>query len=100
MGAFDGKVVLITGASAGIGAGLAHEFARQGADVALVARRLDKLREVEASVRALGRRAIAVEGDVTRDGDMERAVGASIEALGGVDVAVANAGFGVAGETC
>ncbi len=98
MGAFDKKVVLVTGASAGIGAALALEFARQGADLALVARRLDKLKEVEAGVRALGRRALAIEADVTRDGDLERAVGASIEALGGVDVAVANAGFGVAGR--
>lgn len=98
MGAFDGKSVLITGASAGIGQALAREFARQGADVALVARRIDRLKALEAEIRALGRRAIAVEADVTRDGDLEHAVGAAIEALGGVDVAVANAGFGVAGR--
>jgi short-subunit dehydrogenase len=98
MGSFDGKVVLITGASSGIGAALAVEVARAGGDVALLARRADRLAEVAARVRALGRRAEALECDVTRDGDLERAVAACGERLGGVDVAVANAGFGVSGR--
>ena len=98
MGRFDGKVVLITGASSGIGAALAVEVARQGGDLALLARRVDRLEEVAARVGALGRRALPLECDVTRDGDLERAVAACREQLGRVDVAVANAGFGVAGR--
>lgn len=95
---FAGQVVLITGASSGIGAALAREWARRGADVALCARRTDRLEEVARDCRALGRRAIVVACDVTRDGDLERAVAAARSALGKIDVLVANAGFGVAGS--
>jgi short-subunit dehydrogenase len=98
MGAFEGQVVFITGASSGIGAALARAFARDGADIALAARRLDRLRAVQAEVQTLGRRAHVVACDVTRDGDLERAVAETRRALGPVAVAVANAGFGVMGE--
>ncbi|MBI1873453.1 MAG: SDR family NAD(P)-dependent oxidoreductase, partial [Acidobacteria bacterium] len=60
MPSFSHKVVLITGASSGIGAALARAFARQGADVALLARRTDRLGEVADEVRALGRRAAVI----------------------------------------
>jgi len=98
MGRFDGKVVLVTGASSGIGAALAVEVAREGGDLALLARRADRLAEVGERVRTLGRRAVALVCDVTRDGDLERAVAACHERLGRIDVAVANAGFGVSGR--
>ena len=98
MGAFAGQVVFITGASSGIGAALAREFARQGADVALAARRIDRLREVVAGVETIGRRALALPCDVTRDGDVERATAETRMRLGPIAVAVANAGFGVMGE--
>jgi short-subunit dehydrogenase len=98
MAAFDGHVVFITGASSGIGAALAEEFARQGADVALTARRLDRLQTVAAKVETMGRRAVALACDVTSDGDLERAVAQTRAALGPIAVAVANAGFGVVGE--
>jgi short-subunit dehydrogenase len=94
---FAGRVVLITGASSGIGAALAREFARQGADLVLAARRLPRLRELASELGAAGRRAIAVECDVTEDGALERAVSEALEAFGRLDVAVANAGFGVVG---
>ncbi len=97
MGAFDGKVAFLTGASSGIGAALARELAKQGADVALVARRADRLEAVATGIRALGRRALALAGDVTRDGDLEAAVARTVADLGRLDVAVANAGFGVVG---
>jgi short-subunit dehydrogenase len=94
---FARRVVLITGASSGIGAALAREFARQGADVVLAARRASRLEALAAEVHARGRRALPVVCDVTRGGDLERAVGQTLEAFGRLDVAVANAGFGVVG---
>ena len=95
---FQDQVVFITGASSGIGAALAREFARQGAHLALAARRLDRLGEVAASVEKLGRRAVVLSCDVSRDGEVERAMAQTRATLGPVAVAVANAGFGVIGD--
>ena len=91
----SGKVVLITGASAGIGAACAREATRRGANVVLVARRADR---VQALAAELGSGALAVAGDVTRDGDIARAVAQGRERFGGLDVLLANAGFGVSGD--
>jgi short-subunit dehydrogenase len=91
----SGKVVLVTGASAGIGAACAREAARRGANVVLVARRADR---VESLAAELGPSALGVAGDVTRDGDVARAVEAARERFGGLDVLFANAGFGVSGD--
>ncbi|HEY3495907.1 MAG TPA: SDR family NAD(P)-dependent oxidoreductase [Polyangiaceae bacterium] len=91
----DDRVVLVTGASAGIGAALAREASERGAAVVLLARRIQR---IDALAAELGARALAVQGDVTRDGDVERAVAAGVERFGGVDVMLANAGFGVAGS--
>ncbi len=95
---FAGHAVFITGASSGIGAALAREFAREGADVALAARRLDRLEALAAEIGKLGRRAVVIPCDVTRDGDLERAAEPTRAALGKLDVVVANAGFGVSGR--
>jgi short-subunit dehydrogenase len=97
MATYAGKVALITGASAGIGAALAREFAREGADLVLAARREDRLRELAREIEATGRHAIVVGCDVTRDGDLARAVAAAVERYGRLDIAIANAGFGVVG---
>ncbi len=94
---FTGKVVFITGASSGIGAGLAHEFARQGAAVALLARRAERLRALAGEIRGAGGHALAIPCDVTREGDLERAAALTVSGLGPIDVVVANAGFGVTG---
>lgn len=98
MGRFEGKSVLITGASAGIGEALAREFVREGASVVLAARRLDRLEALEREIKEGGGQALSVECDVTRDGDMEKAVEAADEGFGGLDVAVANAGYSVLGH--
>ncbi|HSN53046.1 MAG TPA: SDR family NAD(P)-dependent oxidoreductase, partial [Candidatus Sulfomarinibacteraceae bacterium] len=92
-----GKVALITGASSGIGAAMAREFARRGADLVLTARRWERLEALALELRATGRRAVVVQCDVTVDGDLERAVATGLEELGRLDFVVANAGFGVAG---
>ena len=90
--------VLITGASSGIGAGLAREFVRRGMRVALVARRLEQLEVAGAGV-ARGRRAgECAPGDVTVDGDIARVV-AELAAQNIVPgIVIANAGFGVVGR--
>jgi len=95
--AFVGKVAFITGASSGIRAALAREFARQGAAVALTARRTDRLEQLAVELMREGRRALALTADVTRDGDLESAAKTTRDALGAIDVVVANAGFGVVG---
>ena len=94
---FAGSVVFITGASSGIGSALSLEFAREGADVVLAARRRDRLESVAAGIGAIGRRAVVAPCDVTREGDLERAAAAGRAAFGKLDVVVANAGFGVTG---
>jgi short-subunit dehydrogenase len=95
---FAGNAVFITGASSGIGAALAREFAGEGADVALAARRVDRLEALASEIGKTGRRAVVIACDVTRDGDLERAAGQARAALGKLDVVVANAGFGVTGK--
>jgi short-subunit dehydrogenase len=90
--------VLITGASSGIGAALARAYARRGADLALCARRTDRLEQVAAACRAAGARVLALACDVTRDGDLERAVAACERDFGGLDIAIANAGFAIKGR--
>jgi short-subunit dehydrogenase len=92
------RLALITGASGGIGAGLAREFTRRGFGVALVARRLDQLETLAAELRSAGGQASAHRGDVTLDGDIARVV-AELAAMGRVpDIVIANAGFGVVGN--
>lgn len=98
MSAFAGKVALVTGASSGIGAALARELARQGASVALLARRVERLDAVKAQIEASGGTAVSIPCDVDRDGEIERAVAQTKETLGRIDVVVANAGFGVMGR--
>lgn len=89
-------VVFITGASSGIGAAVAREFAKQGADLVLVARRLDRLEAVAQEIQGMGRRVHVMSCDVTREGEIERGVQTAVEKMGRIDIVFANAGFGVA----
>jgi NAD(P)-dependent dehydrogenase (short-subunit alcohol dehydrogenase family) len=90
----DGKVALVTGASSGLGVAIAQGLAEAGADVVLGARRLDKLEDTKALVEGAGRKALAVQTDVTDPEQCNAMVAAAIEAFGKVNVLVNNAGFG------
>jgi short-subunit dehydrogenase len=97
-GIFTGKAILITGASSGIGEELAEQLARHGALLTLAARRADVLARLGQRIAdAGGSSPQIIECDVTRDGDVERAVAETVRARGKLDIAFANAGFGVAG---
>ncbi len=85
-GKLNGKVVLITGASAGIGSATAKAFAAAGAKVACVARREDKLKSVVDEIKSAGNEAIAVVGDVTKRGGPKEIVSQTESQLGPVDI--------------
>jgi NAD(P)-dependent dehydrogenase (short-subunit alcohol dehydrogenase family) len=92
----DGKVAIVTGASSGLGVAFAEGLAQAGADVAVCARRADRLEQTRQAVEAHGRRCLAVPADVARPEDCERVVARTVDELGRVDVLVNNAGVGTA----
>jgi NAD(P)-dependent dehydrogenase (short-subunit alcohol dehydrogenase family) len=92
----DGKVAIVTGASSGLGVAFAEGLAQAGADVAICARRSDRLQHTQAVVEAEGRRCVAIEADVSVVEDCARVVERTMSELGRVDVLVNNAGIGTA----
>jgi short-subunit dehydrogenase len=92
------RVVVITGASAGIGRATALRLARDGAAVVVSARRRDRLDALVRDIDVLGGRAMAVVADVTREEDMQRLVRQTMERFDRLDVMICNAGFGVEGS--
>jgi NAD(P)-dependent dehydrogenase (short-subunit alcohol dehydrogenase family) len=92
----DGKVAVVTGASSGLGVVFARALAEAGADVALGARREERLAETKQVVEDAGRRAITVRTDVANPDDCQALVDAAMAEFGRVDVLVNNAGVGTA----
>lgn len=90
-----GKVALVTGASSGLGVQFATALARQGSDVALLARRVEKLNAVKEDIEKLGVKALAIQCDVTDNSQIKDAVGKVKEHFAKIDILVNNAGVGI-----
>jgi NAD(P)-dependent dehydrogenase (short-subunit alcohol dehydrogenase family) len=88
------KVVIITGASGGIGAATARELAQQGAIVVLAARRANEINALKDQIEQAGGRALAVPTDVGQRADIDQLVQTTVDTFGRVDVLVNNAGIG------
>ncbi|HTW89086.1 MAG TPA: 3-oxoacyl-ACP reductase family protein [Candidatus Binataceae bacterium] len=97
MGKLDGKFALITGSSSGIGRAVALAFAREGAHVAINfpdQSQSANAAEVEAALKAMGRRAIAIEADISKEDRVGKLVNAMMQEFGRIDILVNNAGIG------
>jgi NAD(P)-dependent dehydrogenase (short-subunit alcohol dehydrogenase family) len=92
----DDRFAIVTGASSGLGVAFARALAEAGADVALGARRVERLKETARLVESAGRAALPVETDVTQPEHCERLVEQAMERFGRVDILVNNAGVGTA----
>jgi NAD(P)-dependent dehydrogenase (short-subunit alcohol dehydrogenase family) len=88
----DDKVVIVTGATSGLGVTFAQACAQAGADVVVAGRRAERLEDTVALITAAGRQGLAVAADVTHDSDCQRLVESAVERFGRIDVLVNNAG--------
>jgi NADP-dependent 3-hydroxy acid dehydrogenase YdfG len=89
----EGKVVVITGGSSGLGEATARHLASKGAAVVLGARRIEKLEAIATDIRAEGGKVEVLATDVTRVGDVQALVNKAVDAFGRIDVLVNNAGI-------
>jgi len=93
-----GKVAIVTGASSGLGADAAKAYAEYGADVALIARRKDRIESLAAEIQATGRKALAVQCDVTDERNVEKAISEIVDYFGKIDILLNNAGIAIRGS--
>jgi len=100
MNLFDlsGKVAVIMGASSGLGADAAIAYAEAGADVAILARRMDRLEEVKKRIEALGRKAVAIQCDVTKEESVKQAVDSILTEYTKIDILLNSTGVAVQGR--
>ena len=92
MFSLKGRVAVVTGASSGLGLQMAKGFAGQGADVVIMARRLEKLEKAAVDIRAMGVRCLPIKCDVTQTEQIKEAAEAVIKEFGKIDILVNNAG--------
>lgn len=97
---FQGKNILITGASSGIGEAMAYEFARLGGNLILMARRQERLDEIrrELQLKFPNSKVLVIKADVADESSFQSVFEEAIQGIGHLDVVVANAGFSVAGQ--
>ncbi|MCX6806681.1 MAG: 3-oxoacyl-ACP reductase FabG [Candidatus Berkelbacteria bacterium] len=89
----NGKTAIVTGASSGIGKGIAQYLAKAGANITLAARRLEKLQELAKEIESNGQKTLPIKVDVTQKEDIQKMVAETIKHFGKVDILVNNAGI-------
>ncbi len=92
-----GKIAVVTGASSGLGKDAAIAYAKEGANVCLLARRAEKIEDLAKETESLGVKAIALKCDVTKEEEIKTAVEAIINRFGRIDILLNNAGIAVRG---
>ncbi len=92
MFSLKGRVAVITGASSGLGLQMAHGFAQQGADLVLMARRMERLEKIAEEFRAKGVKCLPIKCDVTNTDEINKAAEFAIKEYGKIDILVNNAG--------
>lgn len=93
----EGKTIIVTGASSGLGKGLSLAYAKAGANIVAASRNVSKLEELVHEVELMGGKAFAVKTDVTNSADVENMVKVALERFGSIDVLLNNAGMSIPG---
>ena len=93
----EGKTIIITGASSGLGRGLASAYSRAGANIVVASRNFPRLEELVRDVKGKGGKALAVKTDVTKIDDVENMINTSLDRFGGIDVLFNCAGMSIPG---
>jgi NAD(P)-dependent dehydrogenase (short-subunit alcohol dehydrogenase family) len=94
---FKGKTAVVAGSSGGIGAAVAVALAKEGADVVLASRNVKNMKKIEQRIEMLGRKAVAIECDVSQDESVTAMRDKALKEFQDIDILVNNAGVGVRG---